>query len=76
MNLVTVGEAGNEGHSGQNIVGDRCIGSQEVDRRSRIKVGLLLDGSSIKIDCFEEVRGCKCIVVDGGWVTICINRSN
>ncbi len=46
---------------------------KEVAHRSRVKDGPLFDGGSINIDFFEEDGGCKCIVVGGGWATICIN---
>ncbi len=50
-----------------------CIGWQEVANHSGVMDGPSLYGGSININCFEEDRGCKGIVVGGGWMTICIN---
>ncbi len=47
LHLVTVGEAGKEGHSGQDDVSSRCIGSQKVAHHSRVEDGASLDGSGI-----------------------------
>jgi hypothetical protein len=65
--LVSVGQACNNGFVGKLYVGDGGLGGEEVAHCARVQNRLFVDDAHIDVDCAKECGSGKCILGEN-WV--------